>query len=203
MYAKRCLPLRICLFLPLTLPFTIIALAQWIYYKRVFLYYYNTNYIPGYILSLLFYSALLLAIMNLLLCTLSGPGDPKIEWSTINLPYAVFVSEEDRMKFEEVYPLIVLDRSTGLKYEYCSICKIVTPPDTSHCSVCNKCTLRLDHHCPWVANCIGFCNQKFFILFCFYSGVASNLLGIPLCFQFYNMINNSKLEDIVISIIIL
>ena len=40
-----------------------------------------------------------------------------------------------------------------------------------HCRVCNICVLRMDHHCPWVYNCIGFRNHKYFILLLIYSAI--------------------------------
>ncbi|XP_078254120.1 palmitoyltransferase ZDHHC2 [Rhinoraja longicauda] len=52
---------------------------------------------------------------------------------------------------------------------YCDRCQLVKPDRCHHCSVCDKCILKMDHHCPWVNNCIGFSNYKFFFLFLAYS----------------------------------
>jgi len=42
-------------------------------------------------------------------------------------------------------------------------------PDRAHyCRMLGRCVLKMDHFCPWLNNCIGFKNHKFFVLFIFY-----------------------------------
>ena len=48
------------------------------------------------------------------------------------------------------------------------VCFVIKPDRAHHCSVCERCILKMDHHCPWVNNCVGFGNYKFFLLFVSY-----------------------------------
>jgi len=66
------------------------------------------------------------------------------------------------------------------------------PYRAHHCRVCDRCVLKMDHHCIFLAQCIGHFNYKYFCLFVVYailacsfyvsvSVPASSLLG-PACY---------------------
>jgi len=56
----------------------------------------------------------------------------------------------------------------------CKWCVKYKPDRTHHCRVCKQCILMMDHHCPWVYNCIGYKNHKYFFLLLFYVVILIN-----------------------------
>jgi len=57
----------------------------------------------------------------------------------------------------------------GRQHRFCKRCNCVKPMRAHHCSICKKCVLKMDHHCPWVNNCVGFKNFRHFFFVSFLS----------------------------------
>lgn len=76
----------------------------------------------------------------------------------------------------------------------CGICDAFKPTRSHHCKltrilviiprICNRCILKMDHHCPWINNCVGLMNLKFFLLLLGYSFLLCTNTCIFSCLSF-------------------
>jgi palmitoyltransferase len=64
-------------------------------------------------------------------------------------------NEENQKRILDQY---VLERNLPIQcrayngmYRICEKCFMIKPDRAHHCSVCDSCVLKMDHHCPWFA----------------------------------------------------
>eukprot|EP00033_Pygsuia_biforma_P003935 GCRY01004311.1.p1 GENE.GCRY01004311.1~~GCRY01004311.1.p1 ORF type:complete len:335 (-),score=20.59 GCRY01004311.1:94-1098(-) len=106
-----------------------------------------------------------------------------------NYVLSVVVFPQNSKKQDDCYtPNILLDG-----HLFCDKCYLEKPPRTHHCSVCKRCILRMDHHCPWIANCVGHHNAHYFFLFIFYATVLCFFIGY---FTFTPLVSYDQLNTV-------
>lgn len=62
--------------------------------------------------------------------------------------------------------------------DFCVKCQQEKHERVHHCSICNRCIARYDHHCPWIHNCVGYSNHVYFYRFLVFA--AFGLLYVAL-----------------------
>ena len=115
--------------------------------------------------SIIFHLTLVLTIWSYLTAVTSDPGTIPSNFEQITQE----LIEHDDYNQDDI---------KSAKITTCTKCKLRRPPRTHHCSACDRCILRMDHHCPWVGNCVGFRNHRFFIQFLAYSSISCLNLGL-------------------------
>ena len=84
-------------------------------------------------------------------------------------------------------------------WEICKICKEIKPLRTHHCTICGFCVIKMDHHCPWINNCIGQNNHRYFLLFLFHSFLYTFFSTIFILPVFFKSKKLNKKKDLNIS----
>jgi len=115
------------------------------------------------------------AIFSCLACHFVDPGTPSPD------PEDLGPDDEadDSQRIREQY----LSDGRMWKQKWCRECRLWRPHRCGHCSMCERCVLRLDHHCGFMGACVGERNMRFFAAFLFCAGMGMACL-LVLAFQY-------------------
>ena len=113
-----------------------------------------------FVVTIAFHSLLFIyVILNFTIATFMDPGRfPKQDvFNSLN-------DEQIKLQTNGNYKNVLIN-DINVRMKWCTTCQFYRPPRSSHCGVCNACIDTMDHHCPWVSNCIARRNYKYFLFF--------------------------------------
>ena len=132
---------------------------------------------------------LIIVIFFCLVCAFTDPGAIPINSLTANELKNANCCSNNRVFY-----------INGIRHRkrFCYTCQIIRPIGSSHCKTCNICVEKFDHHCPWVGNCIGKNNYKYFFIFLI---LLNSFFIVTLISSLCFIIFNKKLISIYIVIL--
>ncbi|KAF3695360.1 putative palmitoyltransferase ZDHHC12 [Channa argus] len=60
---------------------------------------------------------------------------------------------------------MMIPQSSTPRLRRCGYCLLQQPMRAKHCKTCKHCVRRFDHHCPWIENCVGERNHRWFVIY--------------------------------------
>ncbi|KAL9385249.1 hypothetical protein Peur_022259 [Populus x canadensis] len=114
----------------------------------------------AFAIIMIFHFLLIMLLWSYFTVVSKDPGSVPENWRAVLPEEALETGSSLNDRSDCVVATDGLDRRA-----FCNHCQNGKPPRCHHCSVCQRCVLKMDHHCVWVVNCVGARNYKFFLLF--------------------------------------
>ncbi|KAF4365132.1 hypothetical protein CsatB_000793 [Cannabis sativa] len=144
-----------------SVPVSVVVLViAFIYFSTLFLFieqWFGLFTSPGIMNAVVFTAVAIMCVFNYSVCLYTDPGQ---------VPSTFMPDVEDSEN------LVHEIKRKGGDLRYCQKCCHYKPPRAHHCRVCQRCVLRMDHHCIWINNCVGHANYKAFFVFVVYAVIA-------------------------------
>lgn len=115
--------------------------------------------------------SLIFFVLEIFLILKTGLTEPGI------VPARSVSSTSPTADLEQIVNGVTLNR------KWCLTCRIHRPSRGKHCSLCNCCVDKFDHHCTFLSNCIGIRNYRYFILMLLNSTILALLILLNGIFQ--------------------
>ena len=100
----------------------------------------SQNGLLGLLNFVVFFTWLPLVMTSYFRSLLLGPGFVPLQWAPLNPADSQFL-------------------------QFCTFCEGYKPPRAHHCRRCQRCCMKMDHHCVWLGKCVGYRNQAAFLVF--------------------------------------
>lgn len=117
------------------------------------------NSIGGFLHQTIFLMLSAITSFNFLMSSLNGPGYLPLKWRPKDSKHEKFL-------------------------QFCQVCQGFKAPRSHHCRKCGRCIMKMDHHCPWINNCVGWNNHMAFTSFLAFAVIgclqACVILGVSL-----------------------
>ncbi|WCJ19267.1 DHHC-type zinc finger family protein [Euphorbia peplus] len=141
--------------------FSVLIVMILIYYSTIFIIIENwigLQSSAGCLNALIFTLMASLCLFSFCSCVVTDPGHVPSSY----LPDVELNNQSDQHS-----------QSNDSQLKQCDKCGMSKPPRAHHCRICRRCVLRMDHHCLWINNCVGYWNYKAFFILVLYGTVAS------------------------------